>query len=282
MDGIIIINKPSGCTSHDIVSKIRKELNIKKVGHTGTLDPLATGVLPILLGGGTKLSKYLINHDKEYIATITLGVRTDTGDIEGKIIEKKEIAEISEIQIKEVLESFKGKQQQIPPMYSAIKVKGKKLYEYARNGEKIEIEPRNIEIYNIELLGFSQKEITIKVSCSKGTYIRTLCEDIAIKLNTLGTMSALQRTKVGEFKLEQAITIEELTNENTLKNSLITPEKLFLDKPKMELNHNELVQFLNGMRIKEKNENGLYRIYVEGKFVGIGEISNNMLKREYV
>lgn len=196
MDGIIVINKPSGYTSHDIVSKIRKKLNIKKVGHTGTLDPLATGVLPILLGNGTKLSKYLINHDKEYIATIKLGVKTDTADIEGTVIEEQEVPLLTEEQIMNSLESLKGKQKQIPPMYSAIKVNGKKLYEYARSGESIMVEPRDIEIYNIELIQYKEHEIKFKVACSKGTYIRSLCEDIAQKLNTIGTMSALERTKV--------------------------------------------------------------------------------------
>ena len=282
MNGILVVNKPSGYTSHDIVSKIRKELNIKKVGHTGTLDPLATGVLPILIGNGTKLSKYLINHDKEYIATIKLGEKTDTGDINGKIVKQKEIEPFSEKQLLQVLENFKGRQNQIPPMYSAIKINGKKLYEYARNGETLEVQPRKIEIYNIELLNLNSKEITIKVACSKGTYIRTLCEDISEKLNNIGTMSALQRTKVGEFELENAITLEELQNEKIVKNHLITPEKLFLEKPKMELNNNELIQFFNGMRLKKTAENGLYRIYTEQKFIGIGELNNNLLKREYV
>lgn len=282
MDGIIVINKPSGYTSHDIVSKIRKKLNIKKVGHTGTLDPLATGVLPILLGTGTKLSQYLINHDKEYIATIKLGVKTDTGDIEGQVIEEKQVPEISVEGLGQVLQSFLGPQKQIPPMYSAIKVNGKKLYEYARQGEKIEIEPRSIEIYNIEVLGFGKEQITIKVACSKGTYIRTLCEDIAEKLETVGTMSALQRTKVGEFELGDAITIEELENEQIVENSLITPEQLFINNPEIKLSSEELVKFLNGMTLKKENKNGLYRVYVEGKFIGVGDISNNRLKREYI
>lgn len=282
MDGIIVINKPSGYTSHDIVSKIRKKLNIKKVGHTGTLDPLATGVLPILLGTGTKLSQYLINHDKEYIATIKLGVKTDTGDIEGQVIEEKQVPEISKESANDVLKSFLGPQKQVPPMYSAIKVNGKKLYEYARQGEKIEIEPRSIEIYSIELLELGQEQMKIKVACSKGTYIRTLCEDIAEKLETVGTMSALQRTKVGEFDLEKAITVEELENEQIVQNSLITPEQLFINKPEIKLVSEELVKFLNGMTLKKENENGLYRVYVEGKFIGIGDISNNRLKREYV
>ena len=196
MDGIIVVNKPSGCTSHDIVSKIRKSLKLKKVGHTGTLDPLATGVLPILLGNATKLSKYLINHDKEYVATIKLGVKTETGDIEGSIIDEQKVPLFTEEQIIEALNSFVGKQKQMPPMYSAIKVNGKKLYEYARNGEKIEVTTRNIEIYNISFLQYIDNKIKFKVSCSKGTYIRSLCEDIAQKLNTVGTMENLERTQV--------------------------------------------------------------------------------------
>ena len=196
MDGIIVVNKPSGCTSHDIVSKIRKSLKLKKVGHTGTLDPLATGVLPILLGNATKLSKYLINHDKEYVATIKLGVKTDTGDIEGSIIDEQKVPLFTEEQIIEALNSFVGKQKQMPPMYSAIKVNGKKLYEYARNGDKIEVATRDIEIYNISFLQYIDNKIKFKVSCSKGTYIRSLCEDIAQKLNTVGTMENLERTQV--------------------------------------------------------------------------------------
>ncbi|MCF0125029.1 MAG: tRNA pseudouridine(55) synthase TruB [Clostridia bacterium] len=188
MDGIIIINKPKGCTSHDIVYKIKKKLNTK-VGHTGTLDPMATGVLPLLIGKGTQCSKYLINHDKKYIATIQLGKKTDTADSEGNVIEEKEIEEnkLETNTIKEILNTFLGKQKQTPPIYSAIKVNGKKLYEYARKGQTVEIKPREIEIYDIELLNIEKekKQIKIKVSCSKGTYIRSLCEDIAIKLETV-------------------------------------------------------------------------------------------------
>lgn len=188
MDGIIIINKPKGYTSHDIVYKIKKTVN-EKVGHTGTLDPLATGVLPLLIGKGTQCSKYLINHDKVYQVELKLGIKTTTADSEGEIIEKKEVLQeiLENANVEKVLKTFLGKQMQIPPIYSAIKVKGKKLYEYARSGERIEIEPRKIEIYNIKLLGIDKKEKIIKfeVSCSKGTYIRSLCEDIAVKLNTV-------------------------------------------------------------------------------------------------
>ena len=187
MDGIIVINKEKGWTSNDIVQKLKGMLH-EKVGHTGTLDPLATGVLPILVGEGTHLSEYLINHDKEYIATLKLGEKRDTGDKEGICIEKSNVTKdmMKKEQVIKVLKSFEGKQKQIPPMYSAIKVNGKKLYEYARKGQNIDIKPRDIEIYNIELISISIEnyEIVYKVKCSKGTYIRTLSEDIATKIGT--------------------------------------------------------------------------------------------------
>ncbi len=185
MDGIILINKPKEWTSHDIVNKVKKILN-EKVGHTGTLDPMATGVLPLLVGKGTLCSKYLINHNKTYKVKLELGKKTDTADTEGKIVEEKEVTNkmLEETVIKEVLNKFLGKQEQIPPIYSAIKVNGKKLYEYARKGQTVEIKPRQIEIYSIELLSINKKlkQIEFEVSCSKGTYIRSLCEDIGNKL----------------------------------------------------------------------------------------------------
>ena len=188
MDGIIIVNKPKNCTSHDVVAKIKKITN-EKVGHTGTLDPMATGVLPLLIGKGTLCSKYLINHDKKYEVTLKLGIKTNTADLEGEIIEEKDIPKqaLEKKEISKVLDSFVGKQEQIPPIYSAIKVKGKKLYEYARSGQEVEIKPRKIEIYEIELIDVNKNsnEIVFKVHCSKGTYIRSLCEDIAKKLNTV-------------------------------------------------------------------------------------------------
>jgi len=185
MDGIILINKPKEWTSHDIVNKVKKILN-EKVGHTGTLDPMATGVLPLLVGKGTLCSKYLINHNKTYKVKLELGKKTDTADTEGKIVEEKEVTNkmLEKTVIKEVLNKFLGKQEQIPPIYSAIKVNGKKLYEYARKGQTVEIKPRQIEIYSIELLSINKKlkQIEFEVSCSKGTYIRSLCEDIGNKL----------------------------------------------------------------------------------------------------
>ena len=211
MDGIVIINKEKEYTSHDVVAKVKKILNEKKVGHTGTLDPNATGVLPILLGKGTKLSKYLINHNKIYEATLKLGEKTDTADIEGKITEEKDVKKenLSQENVTKVLKEFIGKSKQVPPMYSAIKVNGKKLYEYARKGQTIEIKPREIEIYGIELLNINNNEISFKVHCSKGTYIRTLCHDIGQKLGCGACMEKLTRTKVSRFEIKDGEVLSE-------------------------------------------------------------------------
>ena len=284
LNGIIVINKPKDYTSHDVVAKVKKILNIKKVGHTGTLDPNATGILPLLLNQGTKLSKYLIEHDKEYEVTLKLGIKTDTLDGEGNIIEKQEIKWEELQNIEEVLNSFVGKQEQIPPMYSAIKVNGKKLYEYARNGQTVEIKPRKIEIYKIELQNVSKKEneVNFKVSCSKGTYIRSLCEDVAIKLGTIGYMKELNRTKVGRFDIENSITIEELeNNKENIEEKIITMEKLFEEYPRINLKEEQLEKFLNGVKINIKLEDGIYNIY-EKEYIGLGIVKDNRLKRDIV
>lgn len=285
MDGIILVNKEKDFTSHDVVSIVKK-ITESKVGHTGTLDPNATGVLPLLIGNATKISKYLINHDKEYEAVIQLGKKTTTADIEGEVIEEKEVPEKIYIECENILKSFIGKQKQTPPAYSAIKVNGKKLYSYAREGKKIEIEPRNIEIYNIELMNINkeEKQISFRVSCSKGTYIRSLCEDIADKLGTVGYMKDLKRTKVGDFEIKEAITIDEL-KEKFEKNDfsdVITIENIFKDMPKIELNENNIKQYLNGVKITEKNQDGIYRIFYKNEFNGIGIVKDNKLKRDLV
>lgn len=281
MDGIIVINKPKNCTSHDIVRKARKILD-EKVGHTGTLDPNATGVLPLLVGKGTQISKYLINHDKTYEAVLKLGEKRDTADIEGKIIETKEVqpSNLEKENVEKVLKALIGKQEQTPPIYSAIKVNGKKLYEYARSGENVEIEPRTIEIYNLELIKIENQEITYKVHCSKGTYIRTLCEQIAEKLGTVGYMKELKRTQVGEFKIEASATIEEL--ENNADKYFITIEKYFENCKKINLNEKKLQLFLNGVQLTHDLEDGMYTIYSDEKFIGIGTIKNKLLKRDII
>lgn len=284
MDGVLIINKPKGFTSHDVVNILRKALNTKKIGHTGTLDPNATGVLPILIGKATKISKYLIEHNKTYIATISLGEKTDTGDGQGNIIEKDlNFQNISCKQIGDVLKTFIGKQKQIPPIYSAIKINGKKAYEYARKGQTVELEPRDIEIYRIDLIKIENNEITFEVSCSKGTYIRTLCEDIAKKLGTIGYMKELTRTSVNEFKLENAVTIDEVKENSLIVNEkVINIETIFKDKPELKLNDRKKELFLNGVRLTFEKPNDIYRIYNNNEFIGLGTVQDNLLKRDVI
>lgn len=282
MNGILIVNKPEGITSQGVVSRVKKLLNVKKVGHTGTLDPLAIGVLPILIGNSTKLSKYLIEHDKTYRAIIKLGEQSSTGDREGKIVARKEVPKnLDENIIKDVLKSFIGIQIQTPPIYSAIKINGKKLYEYAREGKEVEIPKREIEIYEIKLINFDKEnlEVEFEVSCSKGTYIRTLCEDIAIKVDTVGYMKALNRTKVDRFSIEESFSLEDIEVGNY---KLIQMEEFFGKYPKLELSARKLELFLNGVNLSFDYPNGIYNIYSNQKYIGLGIIKEKLLKRDIV
>lgn len=289
MDGILLICKEKNYTSHDVVAIVKKGIK-EKVGHTGTLDPMAEGVLPLLIGKGTKLSKYLINHDKEYKAILKLGVKTDTQDITGKIVQKEKVDMqiLEEKTIKKVLESFLGKQEQKPPMYSAIKIQGKKLYEYARKGQMIEVPTRKIEIYDIKLVTINKEmqQITLQVSCSKGTYIRTLCEDIAQRLGTIGTMQALIRLQVGEFSINNTITIqdfrENLKNYNFFEEHLISFEEIFKTYAQIIMDEKDFKKFVNGVKLYYELPDGIYQIVINKKLVAIGEIKENKLKREIV
>lgn len=275
MNGVLIIDKPMGVTSFDVIRDIRKEYGTKKVGHTGTLDPMATGVLPILIGDATKLSDYLMDHDKEYIAVLKLGEKRDTGDSEGNIIETSKIPNLTTQEIENTLKAFIGKISQIPPMYSAIKVNGKKLYELAREGKEIERKPRSVEIYSIELLEVEKNKeniidkIKFKVNCSKGTYIRALCEDIAEKLGTVGYMKELRRTRVGRFTLEDI-------------NKCVSLEEILSEENAYILKENEESKLLNGVIIKTNLADGLVRIYKNNEFIGIGEVKNKNLKRKII
>ena len=289
MDGILVINKPKNYTSNDIVNKVKKILNTK-VGHTGTLDPNATGVLPLLLGKGTKFSKYLINHDKKYIATLQLGIKTSTADVEGEIIEKKsvELFIYKEEYLTDILNSFIGKQIQTPPMYSAIKVKGKKLYEYARNNVEVEIPKREIEIYSMQLVDFSieNNQVKFSVECSKGTYIRSLCESIAEKLGTVGYMIELNRVKAGEFDIEKSVTIEDLQkfkdDKDWLDNNIITLEDLLKNNTIINIDNIDIDKFFNGVKIYINKPDGIYAVKCDGKFIGSGIVQNNRIKRDII
>lgn len=290
MNGVILINKEKNISSFGVVAKVRKILNIKKVGHSGTLDPNATGLLPILIGNGTKISKYLIEHDKTYIAKLKLGIKTTTADGEGDILEKDDfkLNKKNEDLYKNVFNSFIEKSTQIPPIYSAIKVDGKKLYEYARKNEEVEIKPREIEIYNIKIISinYDENEIDFEVSCSKGTYIRTLCEDIAEKLETCGYMKELKRTRVDNFRIEDAITLEELesnkNNEEYLKNKIISIENIFENKNKINLNERKKELFLNGVKLTHDLKDDIYLVYSNNVFLGLGIVQNKLLKRDVI
>lgn len=290
MDGIIIINKSKGCTSHDVVYKVKKLLK-EKVGHTGTLDPNATGVLPLLVGKGTGLSQYLINHNKKYVATIKLGEKTDTADVEGKIIEECVVDDsiFDSEKINKVLKKMIGKQKQRPPMYSAVKVNGKKLYEYARSGKVVDIPEREIEIYDLQLVNFDSinKLIMFEVFCSKGTYIRTVCEQFAENLGTVGYMKELNRTMVGEFKIEDSVTIEELedniSNKKFFDEHFISIEQFFINNAKLNLDKTRLNLFLNGVKLDCDIIDTLVRIYDENDaFIGIGSVNSRKLKRNII
>ena len=290
MNGILIVNKPAGYTSHDIVAKVKKICR-EKVGHTGTLDPMATGVLPLLIGEGTKLSGYLTQHDKTYEAVIQLGKQTDTADGEGKVIQEKEgnLQNLEIENVQKVLQSFLGKQTQKPPIYSAIKIHGKKLYEYARNNEKVEIPEKIIEIFHIELIEINTNNQTIsfRVHCSKGTYIRTLCENISQKLGTVGYMKNLNRIQVGNFSIKQAVLLEQIEKEKDnpkfWDEHLITFEKFFTDFPLVILEDKKFTLFLNGVLLKENREDGIYQVRDTSlRYYAIGTIENGQLKRKIV
>ena len=203
LNGIIIIDKEPGFTSHDVVAKMRGICGQRKIGHTGTLDPAATGVLPVCLGSATKLCDMLADRDKEYVAELLLGVETDTQDTTGRVLRESKVSVVPE-QIRECAASFVGELMQVPPMYSALKVNGKKLYELAREGREIERRPRPVTVHELEILGLQLPVVRMRVVCSKGTYIRTLCADIGEKLGCGGTMQSLRRTRVGSFSLEGA------------------------------------------------------------------------------
>ncbi len=284
MNGIFNVLKPTGMTSHDVVSKVRKITKIKKVGHTGTLDPNAAGVLPICIGKGTKIAELILNKEKSYRGEVTLGIETDTYDSFGKIINKTEVKNIKEDRIYEVFEKFKGEIVQVPPIYSAIKIKGKKLYEFAREGQTdVEIKSRKIFIKNLEIIKIKENKILFDVSCSKGTYIRSLCKDIGDELGFGGYMSFLLRTSSGNFTLENAVTLEELeeaASKDRLKDHLFNIDFPLEKYKSISIRENALKAFVNGNIVYSKglilNESyekeDLVKVYVKDKFYGIGKI----------
>ncbi|MCX3067886.1 MAG: tRNA pseudouridine(55) synthase TruB [Cetobacterium sp.] len=280
MEGIIVVDKPIGITSFDVIRVLRRNLKERRIGHTGTLDPLATGILVICVGKATKLAQDIEGYEKEYVADLELGFKTDTYDIEGKVLAKVEEFNISYENFEETLQTFKGDIKQIPPMYSAIKVDGKKLYELAREGVEIERKARDVSIKNLETISFDGVKAKIDCTVSKGTYIRSLIYDLGEKLGTFATMTGLRRTRVGEEDLVRAFTletIEKMVSENDF-SFLVSIEDYF-KFPKVDIeDENDLKLFVNGQRCKKRINEGKYRVYSKNNFIGLGEVTKGLLK----
>ncbi|BAH06380.1 hypothetical protein CKR_1329 [Clostridium kluyveri NBRC 12016] len=275
MDGILNINKPEGMTSFDVVRKVRFMLKNEKVGHTGTLDPMASGVLPICVGRATKFADYMVESKKIYLAELRLGITTETYDREGSVVNTRGVYLKKKDIIEEIL-SFQGEIEQVPPMYSALKVNGRRLYELARKGIEIERKKRKITIYSIDIVNIELPYVSFKVTCSKGTYIRSLCNDIGNNLNCGGTMWNLKRLSTGNFNIADSIALEYLDSENILKY-IIPIDKALYGYPEVLVEDEYVKKILNGISIKDESflsktiKDKLYRVYIEGnKFIGIG------------
>lgn len=281
MNGVVVINKEKGFTSFDVVAVVRKTLGIKKVGHTGTLDPNATGVLPVLIGSATKAQDILPDHDKAYEARFRLGLKTDTLDIWGEELARDDMP-VKRGQIEHILERFRGEIEQIPPMYSAVSVDGKRLYQYAREGKEVERRPRRVTVYTLELDGYDEKSRSgvLRIACSKGTYIRTLIDDIARALGTVGVMTDLTRTRACGYTLEDALTLDELkarAQDGTLM--LHSVESLFAAFDELKVSEKQATRFVNGnpldicrTTLRGETEDGvIYRVKnPEGDFLSLG------------
>lgn len=255
INGIVNIYKEKGYTSHDVVAVLRKVVGQKKIGHTGTLDPDATGVLPVCLGRATKVCELLTDHDKTYKALLLLGKTTDTQDISGEVLEERDPGDLTEEEVRSCIESFIGEYDQIPPMYSALKVNGKKLYELAREGKTVERKSRKVQIHGIRILEMNLPHVRMEVDCSKGTYIRTLCHDIGEKLQVGGCMEELERTKVGRFLKEDAVTLDEVRQkmEQGEGAELFTPlDQIFAELPAVTVTDAKAWMSYNGNDLPER------------------------------
>ena len=277
MNGIVIIDKPAGWTSQDVVSKLRGVLRTRRIGHGGTLDPMATGVLPVFVGRATRGVEFFEHAEKTYEATLRLGLTTDTEDISGTVLEEKEVS-ISEADFLGVLPQFRGKIQQIPPMYSALKVNGQKLYDLARKGKEVERQPREIEIFKLECLEFNGKEARLRVACSKGTYIRTLCKDIGQALGCGGCMAALRRVTAGEYTIDQAVSLEELVAAENPERYLRPVDSMFHNFPAHTLTPNQEKRCRNGNAFSLSLPDGTYRAYGQnGEFLMLAKVEDGVM-----
>lgn len=279
MNGILIINKPSDWTSHDVVAKLRGLLKQKRIGHGGTLDPMATGVLPVFVGRATRAVEFCEQFDKEYIAGLRLGIETDTQDTTGSIVASCDVT-VSRQEVESALPHFTGQIMQLPPMYSAVKVGGTPLYKLARRGQEVERKPRQITIELIDILEQNGTDYLLRIVCSKGTYIRTLCHDIGRFLGCGGTIFSLRRTRVGPFTLEQSVTLTRVAETVAAgqEQPLLPVETIFMSCPALCLDEMQTAKCMNGASFPVGSENGCYRVYGNNeRFLMLGRVENGVM-----
>ena len=277
MNGIVIVDKPEGWTSQDVVSKLRGVLHTKRIGHGGTLDPMATGVLPVFVGRATRGVEFFEHAEKTYEATIRLGLTTDTEDTSGTVLKEQEVT-ISEADFLAVLPKFRGNIQQIPPMYSALKVNGQKLYDLARKGKEVERQPRDITIFELDCLEFSGDTARLRVRCSKGTYIRTLCKDIGEALGCGGCMAALRRVSAGESTIEEAVPLQTWVEAEDPEVYLRAVDSMFRGHPAVTLTEKQTLRCRNGNSFSVKMEDGTYRAYSQtGEFLMLAKVEGGIM-----
>ena len=277
MNGIVIIDKPADWTSQDVVSKLRGVLRTKRIGHGGTLDPMATGVLPVFVGRATRAVEFFEHAEKTYEATLRLGMTTDTEDITGNVLQTREVR-VSEEDLLKSLEKFRGEIQQVPPMYSAIKIGGQKLYDLARRGKEVERQPREVTIHKLELLEFSGKEARLLVRCSKGTYIRTLCKDIGEALGCGGCMAALRRVAAGAYTEAEAVPLLDLVATEAPESYLRPVDSMFAQHPEAVLTEKQEKRCRNGNSFSVSLADGTYRAYSQtGEFLMLAQVSDGVM-----
>ena len=277
MNGIVIIDKPQEWTSQDVTARLRRVFNTRRIGHGGTLDPMATGVLPVFVGRATRGVEFFEHAEKTYEATLQLGVTTDTEDIFGEVLTRREV-HISETEFSSILPAFRGKIMQVPPMYSALKINGQKLVDLARKGKTVERQPREIEIFELTLLEFNGDTARLRVRCSKGTYIRTLCKDIGETLGCGGCMAALRRVQAGEYTIEEAVSLQELLDAQDSEPYLRPVDSMFRNYPAVTLSVKQETRCRNGNSFSVKMENGTYRAYGQnGEFLALSKVEDGIM-----
>lgn len=277
MNGIVIVDKPQGWTSQDVTARLRRVFNTRRIGHGGTLDPMATGVLPVFVGRATRGVEFFEHAEKTYEATLRLGLTTDTEDTSGTVLTEQEV-HISEADFLGILPQFRGKIQQIPPMYSALKINGQKLVDLARKGREVERQPREIEIFQLDCLEYNGNEAKLRVRCSKGTYIRTLCKDIGQALGCGGCMAALRRVQAGEYIIEEAVPLQELLETENSEKYLRPVDSMFRNCPAVTLTEKQELRCRNGNSFSISLADGTYRAYSkEGEFLMLAKVESGIM-----